>query len=135
MEFLQQNWMWASLALVSGIMLLWPVLQGSGSQALNANETTRLMNKENAVVIDVRTSDEWAKGHIVGARHIAMPTLADKIPELEKFKKRPLILCCVSGQRAASAANALKKAGFDKVFVLKGGMTSWLEAKLPVTTK
>lgn len=135
MEFLQQNWMWVSLALISGVMLLWPLLQGSDSQSLSANETTRLMNRENAVVIDVRTSDEWAKGHIAGARHIAMPTLAEKLPELENLKKRPLILCCVSGNRAASAAGTLRKAGFDKVFVLKGGMTSWLEAKLPVTTK
>lgn len=135
MEFLQHNWMWVALAITSGGMLLWPMLKNGGSQSLSPSQATLLMNRENAVVIDVRESGEWNNGHIAGARHIPMPLLQEKIPELEKFKKRPLIICCASGNRSSSAANTLRKAGFEKVFNLTGGITSWREAKLPLTTK
>lgn len=135
MEFLQQNWMWITLALTSGALLFWPLIKGTDRQSLIPSDATRLMNKENAVVIDVRTNDEWAKGHIAGARHIPMPTLQEKIAELTKLKKRPMIICCASGNRATAAATVLRKAGFENVFVLAGGITSWLDAKLPVTSK
>ncbi|MDO9450918.1 MAG: rhodanese-like domain-containing protein [Rugosibacter sp.] len=135
MEFLQQNWMWVTLAIISGGMLLWPLLKGGGSQALTPGQATLMMNRENAVIIDVRESGEWNNGHIAGARHIPMPLLQQKMTELEKFKKRPLIICCASGNRALVACNTLRKAGFEKVFNLAGGMTSWREAKLPLTTK
>jgi rhodanese-related sulfurtransferase len=135
MEFLQHNWMWVTLAITSGGMLLWPMLKSGGSQALTPTQTTLLMNRENAVVIDVRESGEWNNGHIAGARHIPMPVLQEKIIELEKFKKRPLIICCAAGNRSSAAANTLRKAGFEKVFTLASGMTSWREAKLPLTMK
>lgn len=135
MEFLQQNWMWVTLAIISGSMLLWPLLKGTGGQSLSPNQATLMMNRENAVVIDVRESAGWNNGHIAGARHIPMPSLQQKMAELEKLKNRPLIICCASGTRSSAACSALRKAGFEKVFNLAGGMTSWLEAKLPVTTK
>ncbi len=135
MEFLQHNWMWVALAITSGGMLLWPMLKNGGSQSLSPSQATLLMNRENAVVIDVRESGEWNNGHIAGARHIPMPVLQEKMAELEKFKKRPLIICCVSGNRSSAAANTLRKAGFEKVFNLAGGIVSWREAKLPLTTK
>ncbi len=135
MEFLQHNWMWVALAITSGGMLLWPMLKNGGSQSLSPSQATLLMNRENAIVVDVRESGEWNNGHIAGARHIPMPVLQEKMAELEKFKKRPLITCCVSGNRSSAAANTLRKAGFEKVFNLAGGMTSWREAKLPLTTK
>ncbi len=135
MEFLQHNWMWVALAITSGGMLLWPMLKNGGSQALTPSQATLLMNRENAVVIDVRESGEWNNGHIAGARHIPMPVLREKMIELEKFKKRPLIICCASGNRSSAAANTLRKAGFEKVFTLASGMTSWREAKLPLTMK
>jgi rhodanese-related sulfurtransferase len=135
MEFLQHNWMWLALAITSGGMLLWPMLKPGGSQSLSPSQATLLMNRENAIVIDVRESSEWNTGHIAGARHIPMPKLQEKLAELEKFKQRPLIICCLSGNRSSVAASTLRKAGFEKVFNLAGGITSWREAKLPLTTK
>jgi len=135
MEFLQHNWMWVALAITSGGMLLWPMLKPGGSQSLSPIQATLLMNRENAIVIDVRESGEWNGGHIAGARHIPMPVLQEKIAELDKFKKRPLIICCASGARSSAACTTLRKAGFEKVFNLAGGMVSWREAKLPLTTK
>ena len=135
MDFLQHNWMWIALAITSGGMLLWPMLKTGGGQSLSPSQATLLMNRENAVVIDERESGEWNNGHIAGARHIPMPLLQEKIIELEKLKKRPLIICCALGSRSSAACNTLRKAGFEKVFSLAGGINSWREAQLPLTTK
>lgn len=135
MEFVQHNWMWIVLALVSGALLLWPMLSGGGSNKLTPAQATLLMNRENAVVIDVREPGEWNAGHIAGARHFALSQLDQRIAELEKLKSRPLIVCCASGTRGASASGRLRKAGFEKVFTLAGGIAGWTEAKLPLTTK
>lgn len=137
MEFLQHgyNWMWLLLALVSGGMLLWPMLRGGSGNNLTPAEATLMMNRAHAVVIDVRESDAWAAGHIAGARHISLAQLEQRMAELEKFKTKPLIVCCASGVRGLSASDRLRKAGFEKVFNLTGGTAGWQEAKLPLTTK
>ncbi len=135
MEFVQQNIMWVALAIVSGTMLVWPMITGGGSQGLSPAQATLLMNREDAVVIDVRETGEWSSGHIAGARHITLGQLDKRLSEIEKFKGRPIIVCCASGNRSSSACSQLKKAGFDKVYNLSGGISAWLEASLPVTTK
>lgn len=136
MEFVQANIMWVVLAAVSGGMLLWPLLSGGGSGAgVSPSEATLLLNREDAVVVDVRESGEWSGGHIPNARHIALSQFDKRLEELEKFKSRPLIVCCASGNRSSSACGKLRKAGFEKVFNLSGGIGAWSEAGLPVTTK
>jgi rhodanese-related sulfurtransferase len=137
MEFLQQpqNLMWIALALLSGSMLLWPLITGGGADSLTAAAATLLMNREDALVLDVRETGEWGSGHIAGARHIALGQLEKRLSEIEKFKTRPIIVCCASGNRSTSACGQLKKAGFEKVYNLAGGISGWLEANLPVTTK
>jgi len=134
MEFVQQNLMWIGLAAVSGGMLLWQTFNGAGD-AMTPAAATLLMNREDAVVLDVRETGEWSSGHIAGARHIALGQLGKRMSEIEKFKTRPIIVCCASGNRSSSACGQLKKAGFEKVFNLSGGMSAWLEANLPTTTK
>jgi rhodanese-related sulfurtransferase len=116
-------------------MLLWPMLRGGRGNNLTPAEATLLMNRAHAVVIDVRESGAWAAGHIAGARHIALAQLEQRMSELEKFKAKPLIVCCASGVRGSSAGDRLRKAGFEKVFNLSGGIAGWQEAKLPLTTK
>ena len=134
-EFVQQNMMWVGLAAVSGGMLLWPMISGGGSQNLSPAEATLLMNREDALVLDVRESGEWSTGHIPGARHITLAQLDKRMSEIEKFKDRPIIICCASGNRSSSACGRLKKGGFQKVFNLSGGISAWLGANLPLTTK
>jgi rhodanese-related sulfurtransferase len=134
-EFVQQNIMWVGLAAVSGGMLLWPMISGGGSQNLSPAEATLLMNREDALVLDVRESGEWSTGHIPGARHITLAQLDKRMSEIEKFKDRPIIICCASGNRSSSACGRLKKGGFEKVFNLSGGISAWLGANLPLTTK
>ncbi len=133
-EFLQQNIFLVALAAASGAMLLWTTLQSSGD-GLSPAAATLKINRENALVIDVRESAEWSSGHIVDARHLALGQLEKRLHEIEKFKDRPVIVCCASGGRSAGAVSTLKKSGFTQVFNLAGGMAAWTEASLPVTRK
>lgn len=134
-DFIQQNLAMVALALISGSMLLYPLLRGGPAGGVSVADATLKINREDAVVVDVRESDEWLKGHIPGARHIALAQLEKRIHEIEKFKERPLIVCCASGGRSSKACSVLQKAGFTKVFNLNGGMGAWAEANLPITMK
>ena len=132
MEFLQQNMIWVGLAVVSGGMLIWPLIAGGTVASLTPAEATLMMNREDAVVLDVRETGEWGGGHIGGARHITLGQLDSRLSELEKFKERPIIVVCASGQRAAKAAAELKKLGHENVQSLAGGLKAWREANLPI---
>lgn len=136
LEFVQQNVLWVSVAVVSGGMLLWPlIIGGAGATAMSPAEATLAMNRQDAVVLDIRETSEFAKGHIGGARHITQAQLSTRLSEIEKFKARPIIVCCATGQRSASACADLKKAGFEQAYNLAGGLDAWSAAGLPLTTK
>lgn len=135
MEFLQENIMWVAIACVSGGMLLWPLIAGGTVANLTPAEATLLMNREDALVLDVRETGEWGAGHITGARHITLGQLDKRLSELEKFKEKPIIVVCATGNRSASACGQLKKHGFGKVYSLGGGISAWRDASLPLTTK
>jgi rhodanese-related sulfurtransferase len=108
-EFLKQNWHWAALALASGTMLVIDLLRNSGgAESLSPVDATLKINREDAVVIDVRDQAEFAAGHIANARHIALADLPKRMGELEKLKSKPIILCCQSGARSAGAQATLK---------------------------
>jgi rhodanese-related sulfurtransferase len=134
-DFLQQNMMWAGLAVVSGGMLLWTSLRGSGGSNLSPLQATLMINREDALVVDVREPNEFAAGHLPNARHIPLNAMGKRIGELDKYKDKPLIVVCHSGSRSGSACSALRKSGFEKVFNLAGGMASWEHAGLPVTKR
>ncbi|MFM2056114.1 MAG: hypothetical protein RLY71_499 [Pseudomonadota bacterium] len=131
MNFLLDNWIWIVTALVSGGLLLWPSLSGGGAGAVSASEAVQLINREKAVVVDVCEPTEFAGGHIKGARNIPVGQVADG-KGLPSNKALPLVLVCASGMRASRAAGTLRKAGFERVHVLSGGMSGWREAGLPV---
>ena len=136
MEFLQQNWYWAALAAASGSWLLFDLARSQGDKTLvSPVEATMLINREDAIIVDVRDQGEYARGHIPNARHIPLGELARRSSELEKLKARPLILCCASGARSGSALATLRKAGFEKLFNLRGGLYEWEKAGQPVSRK
>lgn len=135
MEFLQENMIWVAIACISGGMLLWPMVAGGNVANLTPAEATLLMNREDALVLDVRETGEWSSGHITGARHISLGQLDKRLSELDKFKEKPIIVVCATGNRSSSACGQLKKHGFGKVFSLGGGVSSWRDANLPLTTK
>ena len=136
MEFLQQNWYWAALAAASGAWLLVDLARSQGDKSmLSPVEATLLINREDAIVIDVREQGDYAQGHIPNARHVPLGEISRRAGELDKFKGRPVILCCASGTRSASALSQLKKAGFEKLYNLRGGLAEWEKAGQPISRK
>lgn len=132
MEFVNQNILLISIAVVSGLGLIWPFFRRSGGVEVNPAEATLLINRQDAQVIDVREPDEFAAGHLPEARNIPVGKLADRVGELEKFKDKPVILCCASGMRSSRACGELKRHGFTSLHNLAGGIESWRQAGLPI---
>jgi rhodanese-related sulfurtransferase len=133
MEFLIKNWALVAIAAVSGGMLIWPLLRrGAGGPWVTTLEATQLINRNDALVVDLRGAEDYARGHILGAKNIPLADLERRAGELEKVKARPLILHCGDGNRASGGIAALRARGFDKVHNLAGGYAAWLQAGLPV---
>jgi rhodanese-related sulfurtransferase len=132
-QFLQQNWMLVAVAGVSGAMLVWSFIGGklSGIEEADTLKATRLYN-DDALVLDVREDKEYVVGHIPKAKHIPLGQLSGRLQELEKFKTKPILVTCRSGQRSARACGMLKKAGFETVYNQAGGIIAWERANLPV---
>lgn len=104
-----------------------------GFQELNPTDAVRLMNHEDAAVLDVREDSEYNEGHIINARHIPVGVLESRCNELESLKDKPIIVYCRSGQRAAKASSILQRQGFKSVYKLNGGIMAWTSANMPVT--
>jgi rhodanese-related sulfurtransferase len=131
-KFFIDNWMLISVAFASGAMLLWPVLQGATSGGLSTANAVQLINREKAVVVDVSETEEFAAGHVGGAKNVPVGQLEQRLPEVVKNKTVPLILVCPNGARSNRALAVAKKLGYDKAQVLAGGLKAWKEANLPV---
>lgn len=133
MDFALQNIWLILLAAMSGFMLLGGGLLGrlSGIKQVSPQEAVMLFNHQDAVVLDVREQSEWADGHIAQAKHIPLGKLKDRLKELDKYKDRPIVAVCRSGNRSGHACGQLKKAGFENVHNLSGGMQAWEQAGLP----
>ena len=121
-----------SLALISGALLLAPVMQGAASGGLSANDAVQLINREKAVVVDVCEPAEFAAGHIVGSKNIPLADLSAKLATAVKNKGLPLILVCQSGARSGRAMAAAKTLGYAQVHSLGGGLAAWKSAGLPL---
>lgn len=130
-EFVQSNLLLVILTLTSGSMLFWPMIRPGGKE-VSPGDATLLINRENAVVIDVRTAEEFAAGHLADAINIPRDKFDERVKELEKFKDRPLIINCASGVRSGGACGDLRKRGFERVFNLAGGVGAWTQAGLPL---
>jgi rhodanese-related sulfurtransferase len=135
--FLQKNpfnMLLFGVAVASGGMLLWPLLSRPFRQVheVGAFDAVQLINRRDAVVIDVRDAGEYQAGHIANARHIPEAQLAGRMKELEKFKSRPIIVSCRSGNRAAAVSGMLRRQGFAEAVALRGGIVAWQQASLPL---
>lgn len=134
--FLLENWVLLLAALTSGAFLLWPHLQnrGGGASSVSVSEAVRLINREKGVLVDVSTEAEFAAGHAAGARNVP----ADQIGSVASFaalpsnKTWPVLVMCARGARSGRAAGQLRKAGYERVLTVEGGLAAWREAQLPV---
>ena len=131
MDFLQENWMTLALALLVLVVLFRGqiMLRLSGVQAVDPAGAVDLVNHHDGVVVDVREDKEWKQGHVRDAKHIPLGQVGQRASELPD---QPLVVMCRSGNRSATAAVRLKKAGFDQVYNLSGGIMAWQNAGLPL---
>jgi rhodanese-related sulfurtransferase len=133
MDFIQNNILLIAVAFVSGAMLIWPfVRRTSGGPWVSTVEATQLINRQDALVLDVRSAEEYAKGHILGAKNLPLADLERRSAELDKHKAKPVIVHCENGNRSTSALALLRKHGFASVVNLAGGYAAWQQAGLPV---
>jgi len=133
LKFVTEHIFLVALAAVSGGMLIWPVLRRStGGPSISTLQATLLINQQNALVLDVREAAEYEKGHVLNARNLALGELAERFGEIEKYKAKPVIVVCDSGNRSDKAVATLRKQGFTQVFSLNGGIGAWQQAGLPV---
>ena len=120
-----------AIGVVSGLKLLQPLLLKGNAKHVNTTEATQLINKK-AQVIDVRTPEEYARGHIRQSKLIPLSNLTEQLPLAKLKQDKPVLIVCESGMRARRAAALLAKEGYTDVSVLDGGIRSWQEAQLPI---
>ena len=108
------------------------MIQGASGGGLSAAAAVQLINREKAVVIDVCEPEEYARGHLGGAKNIPLNQLEEKLGATVKNKALPLILVCQSGARSSRAVAMAKKLGYEQAQSLSGGLASWKAANLPL---
>jgi rhodanese-related sulfurtransferase len=132
-EFVGNNWILASLWLV--LLTAFIMYQAkAGAKSVSTQGAVMLINRKDGVVLDIRDKKDFEAGHIVDAIGIPSSKLSARLPELEKFKNRPVIVVCKMGQHSGEACKILASAGFTDVVRLQGGMTEWRGQNLPVVT-
>lgn len=136
-EFLANHLILSSAWLVVAGMLIFSFFNARlrGFNSINPAMATQLINRDDAVILDVREDNEYREGHIINSVHIPAGYLNDRLKELEKYKSKPIIVGCRSGQRSSQACAALKKQGFAAVYNLSGGIMAWKNDNLPLTKK
>lgn len=134
-EFISNHMILVSLFIAILAILIWNIFGTavSGIEQISPAELTRLMNRENALVIDVRSQADFSTGHILNARNIPEGELQSRQKDLVKHKSNPLVACCGGGAVSPKSARMLKAMGFEKIYVLKGGIHAWQSANLPLT--
>lgn len=103
-----------------------------GGRTISCQEVVDLLNRENAVAIDLRTEKEFSEGHISGALNVPYTLLEKHMNKLQKYKDTPIILTCKMGQQSGAAGNQLRKAGYANIARLSGGIQNWRISNMPV---
>lgn len=134
LQFLENNVLTVSITFISGYMLFWSYFGNRlrGIKEVDTHAAMNLINRQNAVVLDVREQTEYDAGHIINSRLISARALKERIGELEKFRERPIVVVCHSGSRATAATALLNREGFTQAHLLVGGVSAWKKASLPL---
>lgn len=134
-EFAGNHIFLVSLFAAITAMLIWNLFGSavSGVKQLTPMEVTRLMNRENAILLDVRNANDYKKGHVINSISVPDTELAERKEGLEKHKKKVVIAYCEHGNISSKTARSLKADGFEQVYTMKGGVMAWRNANLPLT--
>ena len=135
LEFSANHPILVSALLFSFFMLVFSELRrkSRGLTHVEPQAAVKLINSD-AVVIDLRSPEAFAKGHIVNARNIPLDELDPDNNKITKLGSKPIIAVCDAGMSSTRAVDKLRKAGLESVYGLKGGITAWTEASLPLVT-
>ncbi len=128
--FLGQQWILVSILMVLVFLYIQAEIK-RGGETISAHQLTHLVNRENALVLDVRENAEFKEGHIVDSLHIPFSKLKERLSELSKYQDKPIVIVDKMGQHSGAAGKQLKEAGFN-VARLDGGMTEWRASNLPL---
>jgi len=136
-QFLLNNLFTLSITLISGYMLFWSYFGNRilGIKEADTTQAMNLINRNDALLVDVREQGEYDSGHIINSKLMPAGKLKERVGELEKYRERPIIVVCRSGARAAPISSWLGKQGFSQVYLLTGGVLAWQKAKLPLEKK
>tara|TARA_Y200000002_G_scaffold378312_1_gene385425 strand:+ start:526 stop:951 length:426 start_codon:yes stop_codon:yes gene_type:complete len=129
--FVQENWVLVVLWISAAGTLYYTETKKAG-KSVNTTEATRMINRENALILDIRETQEFKKGHIAGAYNLPASVVEKKLSELNRYKTCPVVVVCKMGTSAGSVVKKLKNQGFEQVVRLAGGMAEWTSASLPV---
>ena len=137
LNFINNHWdLFAALIIILALLFASTLIDAiRGIKQIGPAEATRLINHEDALVLDVREDKEFADGHIINSLHIPMAKVQNKLAELSKYKTSPVIVSCRSGARSNSICGMLRKNGFENVANLKGGVMAWQNASMPLNKK
>ncbi|MCH8099978.1 MAG: rhodanese-like domain-containing protein [Proteobacteria bacterium] len=135
LEFTSNHTLLVFALMISFFVVVFTELRRKASGLINveAIAAVQLINND-AVVIDLRSTEAFSRGHIVNARNIPADELDGKLNQLQQFKSRPIIAVCEAGATSAKTVDKLRASGFESVYGLKGGMAGWGQAGLPVVT-
>jgi rhodanese-related sulfurtransferase len=133
-SFVQNNWLLITVFVLSGAMLVWPLIQRRfvPGTDVGTHEATRLINSSNAVLLDVRETKEYEGGRLPNAIHIPLSQLASRGGELARHAGKPIVAYDMTGNRSRMANGPLGRLGFKQIYNLRGGYKAWKDAGLPV---
>lgn len=134
MQFVIHNWyLFTALFVIVFLLLVGPFTQRlHGIKNANTAQTVQLLNREGGVVVDVCEPNEFKNGHIPNAVNLPLPKLKEQVREIDKYKNKPVIVACRTGNRSVKGAVMLRKLGFPVVYNLAGGLHAWEKDNLPV---
>lgn len=134
-EFVVNHWILWSLLVVVLILIIIEEIRGRvlGIPPLSPQDLTLKINRENPVIVDLRDTNAFSKGHIIGSINIPHTKLEDSIERLKKHQEQPLVFVDTNGQTSPTEGAKLHDKGFEKVYFLAGGIHAWQQAGYPLT--
>ncbi len=134
-DFILRHWQLSSLFILLLVAyMVFEFKQETGSGEVSPDQTIGLINRQHAVIIDIRSKEEFSTGHILGAHHVEADESDAKLKRLQKYAQKPVIVVCAQGKRSKSFAKRLRDQGLSNVSSLAGGVNAWRDAGLPLTT-
>ncbi len=135
-EFATRHWWLVALFfIILAMIIVYEIKNAANSNKTSPAQATLLMNREDAVILDIRNKESFEISHIINAIHIDANDIADNLKKLQKNKDKPIIICCQYGQDSVKVAATLKSNGFEKVHILAGGINAWQGANLPTVAE